>query len=354
MPGPEMGDAAEIRIRLLDDADRSAWDDYVRSRPQATLYHRTEWRDIVRNVFSHRTFYLCAIDGDGAVTGVLPATRLKSLMFGDYMVSSPFVNYGGAVADDEHVEARLMAELCRIAADRGVGHIEFRDTRPRGGSWGMREDKVGMTLTLPDDDEALWRALGAKVRAQVRRPGKEGARAVSGGLELLGEFYRVFARNMRDLGTPVYPRRFFEAILAAFPASARIVVVRHRDTPVAAGLLLGHRERLEIPWASSIQTYNRMGVNMLLYWEALRLAIDQGYRVFDFGRSTAGSGTHRFKRQWGATEQPLYWHYWLAEGRSMPGLTPDNPRYSAAIKVWQRLPLPVANWLGPRIVKNLP
>jgi FemAB-related protein (PEP-CTERM system-associated) len=192
------------------------------------------------------------------------------------------------------------------------------------------------------------------LRAQIKRPSKADVEVDIGGRDLLPQFYSVFCRNMRDLGTPVYPTAFFASILDVFPKSAFLTVVHLAGKPVAAGFLLGFKDRLEIPWASSLRKHNRLGVNMLLYWEALKSAIDKGYRIFDFGRSTRNSSTYRFKLQWHPTERQLYWYYWLRSGETMPDLTPDNPKYRLAVRLWRELPLAVTNFLGPRIVKNLP
>lgn len=143
-------------------------------------------------------------------------------------------------------------------------------------------------------------------------------------------------------------------ILENLPDSCFIVVVRHKGVPVSAAFLLGYRHCLEIPWASSLREANSIGVNMLLYWEVLKYAIESGYQQFDFGRSSVDGGTYRFKKQWGAKPRQLFWHYWLPDGGRMPQLTPNNPKYQLAIKAWQNLPLWAANWLGPKLIKNLP
>lgn len=211
-----------------------------------------------------------------------------------------------------------------------------------------------MVLELPDSPDALKQALPAKVRSQIKRPQREGASAVSGREELLEDFYTVFATNMRDLGTPVYARTFFAAVLREFPAESRIFVVRHGADPVAAGLVLGHGRTLEIPWASSLRRANALSVNMLLYWSVLEYACMHGYRHFDFGRSTVDSGTFRFKRQWGAQPRQLYWHYWVRDGGQPPVLNHSNPKFRAAVTAWQRLPLFIANRVGPLLSRNLP
>lgn len=342
----------DTTVRLLEDGSSEQWDGFVRERDGASIYHLAAWRPLIRSMFGHETLYLYA-EHNRQVTGVLPLVRLRSRMFGDYLISMPYFNYGGALAADAAVASMLMRAAADLAHERGCSHVEFRDTEPRHG-WPVRTDKVGMELRLPGSIDALWEALGAKLRSQVKRPQKAGAEGASGGRELLPEFYGVFARNMRDLGTPVYALGFFDAILKAFPTQAQITVVRYRGEAVAAGFTLGFRGRLEIPWASANRDYNALSVNMLLYAEVLKRAIADGYTVFDFGRSSIDSGTYRFKKQWDATERQLYWHYALPPGRDVPRLTPNNPKYRLAIAMWQRLPLFVTNRLGPFIVKNLP
>lgn len=348
-----------VRVSRLgrdDETERARWDRYVESSPGGSLYHLTRWQRVIEDVFGHETFYWQANDAEGRLLGVLPLVRLKSLLFGDYQVSMPYFNYGGAIGVAPEVEEALMRRAAEAARGLGCRHLEFRDEHVRSGGWPVREDKVVMERELPSDPEVLWKDLGGKLRAQVRRPYKEDGETEIriGGSDLLDPFYSVFARNMRDLGTPVYPRRFFAAILESFPELSRIVVVRHQRQAVAAAFLVEHKQRMEIPWASSLREFNRSGVNMLLYWEVLKLAIERGNRVFDFGRSTVGGGTYRFKQQWGAKPRPLHWHYWLRDGGEPPRLNPDNPKYRLAIRAWQRLPLPVTTWLGPKIVRNLP
>jgi FemAB-related protein (PEP-CTERM system-associated) len=330
------------------------WDRFVMGQADGSICHLSAWRQILTDVFGHGSYYLQARGDSGELRGVLPLIRLKTRLFGDYMVSVPVVNYGGPCATDSAVEAALAAKAAELAAELGVGHIELRTEREHALDLPVRTDKVSMRLALPGNPEALWSGIGSKLRAQVKRPKKEGAEVVFGRAELIPEFYAVFSRNMRDLGTPVYPRRLFERICQAFPEQSRIVVVRVAGVPAAAGFLLGHLDTMEIPWASALREYNRIAVNMLLYWSVLEYSIEQGYQCFDFGRSSVESGTFRFKKQWGAEPHPLYWYYWMQGGRDVPGLTPNNPKYQLAIRAWQRLPLSLANWLGPKIVKGLP
>lgn len=342
-----------MRIRRIERAEAGLWDDYVRSHPEATIYHRYAWRAFFADYFGKQTVYLLADDDSGAVVGVLPLVRLKSLLFGDYCVSLPFVNYGGVIADSAAAANALVEEACRTGEDLGVSHIEFRHQQPDV-DLPVRSDKVAMLLQLPESPEALGKNIGSKRRSQVRRPLRENPQMSIGGMELLDDFYTVFATNMRDLGTPVYAKSMFAYLLKHFPDSAEIVSIRVHDRCAAAAFLLRNGERMEIPWASTSREFNGISINMLLYWEVLSHAINTGIKSFDFGRSTVDSGTFRFKKQWGAEPQPLYWHYWLKSGVEMPQLNPDNPKFERAIQLWQRLPLWFANAVGPHIVRHLP
>jgi FemAB-related protein (PEP-CTERM system-associated) len=211
-----------------------------------------------------------------------------------------------------------------------------------------------MLLPLASGIDAQWKQLNPKVRNQIRKAGKSGLTVQVGGKDLLPTFYAMFARNMRDLGTPVYGRVFFESILEVFPLHTRIFVVKYRETPVAAGLSTIFRETMEVPWAGSLVEYRSMCPNMLLYWEAIQFGIQRRMKTFDFGRSTPGEGTYRFKAQWGAKAYPLVWEYWTKDGGPLPNISPTNAKFSLAIKLWKKLPLAVANLLGPTIVRAIP
>ena len=343
-----------MKIECLVQDTCPDWDAFVSKNESGTAYHTMSWRSVVKEAFNKECFYLMASGNAGEVVGVLPLIRLKSLLFGDFLVSLPYVNYGGPLSLDESVDKALILKAINVAQEKRVSHLEVREVAARDSSWPCRTDKVAMVLSLPDREEELFKSVGSKLRAQIRRPTKEGVTARIGGAELLPDFYSVFSRNMRDLGTPVYPLRFFELVCTRLDAVVRVVSVRQGAKAVAAGILIGFKDTIELPWASSIREFNRFGVNMLLYWEAMRFAIDNNFARFDFGRSTRDGGTYRFKKQWGASPEQLYWHYWLKDGREMPALSPSNPKFRLAIRMWQSLPVPVANALGPLIVKHLP
>ncbi len=207
-----------------------------------------------------------------------------------------------------------------------------------------------MVLALAPTIDAQWKAFHAKLRNQIRKSELSGLSIRVGGETEVPAFYDVFARNMRDLGTPVYCRTWFMKLLEAFPDAWRVFTVRDQETVVAAAIAIAHRDTLEVPWAASRRDALSRCPNHRLYWELIQHAIKAGFTRFDFGRSTPGSGPYKFKEQWGAAEVPQFWEYWTATG-TLPDVTPQNPRYALAVRLWKQLPLSVANRLGPFIVR---
>lgn len=340
-------------LELATNATEPEWDGFVEAHPHASGYHTWRWRRVFERAFGHETLYLVARDRR-RIVGVLPLVIFRSRLFGAFAVSLPFVNYGGVCARDAMVADSLVDYAGRIAAERKLAHVELRHVARQFCGRPVRQHKVGMRLTLQRDAAAAWERIDRKARNQVRKAEKSGLTARSGGLELLDRFYPVFARNMRDLGTPVYTKRLFAEVLATFPESARVFLVDHNDVTVAGGITLRHRDMIEVPWASSLREYRSHCPNNLLYWRIIEHAIAAGCTALDFGRSTPNEGTYQFKQQWGAEPTPLHWEYVLDAGRALPDLTPSNPRFSAAIAIWTRLPLAITNFVGPHIVRSIP
>jgi FemAB-related protein (PEP-CTERM system-associated) len=340
-------------ISVHTDAATEACDEYVASNPRASAYHGPAWLGVIERAFGHETEYLTA-QASHAIVGVLPLVFFHSRVFGRFTVSMPFLNYGGVLANDREIEQALLSRAIEETQRRGGSHLELRHKQQTFPELSSRRHKVAMTLRLEDTIERQWQQLDRKVRNQVRKAEKSGLAAEEGGLELLDGFYRVFAQNMRDLGTPVYGVRFFHEILTTFPESAQVFVVRLGNRPVAASIVHWHDGTMEVPWASAVRAFNPLCANVFLYWQMLRFAVERGCHTFDFGRSTPNEGTFHFKRQWGAEPSELVWEYWTATGKAMPDLSPANPKFDLAIRAWQRLPLRVATTLGPYIVRNIP
>lgn len=357
MSSPEIhvttGLAMSGSVHIVSDASETEWDAFVRQHPQATGYHLWRWQGIFERAFGHACHYLTARDSHG-VRGVLPLVRFDHRLFGRFMISLPFVNSGGVLATDEGAARALLQEATRLAADHHLSHVELRHESAQFPNLPSKGHKVSMRMPLAADADQAWQSLDRKVRNQVRKAEKSGLTTSVGGADLLTEFYSIFAENMRDLGTPVYSRRFFYEIVTQFPEATRIFVVRHEGNAVAASITYAFGNRLEVPSASSLKAYRSMCPNNLLYWTMIQQAIADGCTTFDFGRSTPGEGTFLFKQQWGAQARPLCWEYQLLSGQAVPDRSPKNPRFRAAIEIWKRLPLPVTLMIGPPIVRFLP
>lgn len=343
-----------VTIQETPGAD---WDAFVTQMTGASLYHLSGWTELAREVFGHRTLFVEARDATGSLAGVLPVIQQKSRLLGNFATSVAFFNYGGALTADEEVARQMMIRASETCDTLGCRYLEFRDTQSRPVDWPMRADKITLQLDLPSTFEALSKRLGAKLRSQVKRAEREGVQCRTGGAALLDDFYSVFAENMRDLGTPVYPKRFFEAILRRFAPFCELVVIDLHGNPAAAGFLTFWQGRAEVPWASCRARAKPLGLNMKLYWELLSLSVSRGCQRFDFGRSTVDSGTYRFKRQWGAEPVPMYWYRWERDGSAHehgPAGEDKGKVMQLATAVWQRLPLGIANALGPLISGALP
>ncbi|GAA3978246.1 FemAB family XrtA/PEP-CTERM system-associated protein [Allohahella marinimesophila] len=345
----------------VSEVSPPGWDDFVRQHPRATLYHESMWLRTVAETMGHQVAYVSCYfeaDADRQLQSALPMIRQKSRLFGDIWTSIPLVNYGGALSVDKHAEKHVLKAAADFARASGASHLEVRGYHKQPTGWPERTDKVNMWLPLPADSKTLWKGFSSKVRSQIRKGQQNDYQSRIGGAELLDDFYRVFSENMRDLGTPVYGKAFFAGILKNFGSSAKLIVIYSKGQPASCGFLVeqstGAVKLLEIPWASTRQAFNSQNMNMVMYWEILSHAADTGFDLFDFGRSSKDAGTYRFKKQWGAMPVQLYWHYALFQADELPAVNNNNPKFKLLVAMWQRLPLWLANRLGPAIVKYIP
>ena len=343
-----------LTVGVLAPEGAGEWDAFVRRAAGWTHFHLAGWREVIRDVHGHECVYLVARDAAGAIAGVLPLVRVRSRVFGHFLVSMPFLNHGGPLGSDGAIRC-LVADAMERARRDGVGLLELRSRRPLPLELPVSHRKVGVLLDLPDGDDpaVLFKRLDAKLRSQIRKPQKEGV-SVRFGADQLDAFFAVFARHMRDLGTPTQPHAFFRRIVETFPDDVWIGVAYHEGVPVAAGY--GHRwqDEFEITWASALRSHARLAPNMGLYWAFLERCVLEGVRTFNFGRSTPGAGTHRFKLQWGGRDEVLWW-YGQSRGTA-PSATPSptGGAFSWGPALWQRLPVAAANLIGPRVVRFIP
>ena len=340
-------------VEVIEAGDWAGWDDFVAAAEGSSFCHLRGWREVLESELGAECLYRMVVDEGGGCLGVLPLARVRSRILGHYLVSLPFLNYGGALGSPA---ARRVLEEWAVAEARRSG-ADLLELRSRGASeyaTGLRtvERKVTVVLELPAEAESLWRGFPSKLRSQIRRPQKEGME-VKFGAEQVGAFYEVFSRNMRDLGTPTLPRGFFAALPRHFGERVIFGAVYHGVQPVAAGCGFVWRGEFEMTWASSLREYNSKAPNMLLYWSFMEELSRRGVGVFNFGRCTPGGGTHRFKLQWGGRDEPLCWGQWSARGvGSTP--SPERPLFQLATAVWRRTPLAIANRVGPVLARHLP
>jgi FemAB-related protein (PEP-CTERM system-associated) len=330
-------------------ADR--WDGFVRTQPGWTHFHLAGWREVFTGVLGHQCPYLVARTTEGDLAGVLPLVRVKTVLFGHFLVSQPFVNYGGPLGSPEAIQA-LTAEAVRQAEETGAGLLELRSRQELPLDLPVSHRKVTMVLDLePGDPEKTFKRFESKLRSQVRRPIKEGV-TMRFGADQVAPFFRVFAHHMRDLGTPTQPQALFEALARTFPEDMWVGCAYLGDEPVAGGVGFRWGDEFEMTWASSLHAHSRIAPNMLLYWSFMERCVREGIRLFNFGRTSPGSGPHRFKLQWGTREEPLWWYQRQAGLAKTP--SPDDGRYGWGPRVWRHLPVPLATALGPRIVRGIP
>ncbi len=327
------------------------WDSFAVSQKGFTHFHKLRWRTVIERVFGHECVYLAARDREGELVGILPLVRVRSMVFGHFLVSMPFVNYGGPIGTDAAVRA-LVDKAIAIARRDRVKLLELRSSVEIDMPLQVSHRKITVMLDLPDTPAQLFDRFGAKLRSQIRRPQKEGV-TVEFGREQLDPFFSVFARHMRDLGTPTQSIAFFREIANQFPDDCSIGCAYLAGQPVAAGLGFRFGDQFEMTWASSLREYNREAPNMLIYWAFMERAIAAGARRFNFGRCTRGAGTHRFKMQWGGREEQLWW-YGLAASNGVTTPSPKEGPFRWGPRIWRKLPASVATKVGPSIVRYIP
>jgi serine/alanine adding enzyme len=340
-------------IIRYDRTDKS-WDRFVERHEDATVAHLSAWGGIIERAYGHESVCLAAIDGD-EVLGLLPLVRVTSRLFGRRLVSMPFLDYGGIVAEPGRgVEAALLeAALALVRRERGDS-LGLRQFRPLELGYPIADDRVTMLLPLTSE-EAVWKALPSERRNRVRKGEKNGLSASWCGAEALDDFYRVFAVNMRDLGSPVHSRRFFRLMLEDLSGVARLLLVRDRDgRAVGAAICLFFRDTIMVPWVSSLREAFALCPNFVLYWEVIRHGCRHGYRTLDLGRSFRNKGTFEFKRQWGGRPHTLPWLFIDAVPGAAPSVDRDAGRFAPLVEAWKRLPVSLANAVGPWVRGQVP
>ena len=340
-----------LTLRPLEAASEPAWDAFVDAMPAGTFFHRAAWRRLIAEEFGHLTFYTYA-ERDGAIVGVLPLVQMKTLLFGNTLTSVPFCVYGGPLAADTDAATALADYAASLLPETGASAVEFRHREPVASDWTERPDLyVTFRKPIVADNEANMKAIPRKQRAMVRK-------GIQNGLTSVVEhdatrLHRIYAESVRNLGTPVFSRRWFMSLMHRFRDCADIVTILHGDRPVASVMNFYFRDEVLPYYGGGTFAARQVAGNDFMYWEVMRRAADRSCRVFDFGRSKLGTGAFSFKHNWGFEPAKLPYRYKLAPGHEIPDHNPLNPKYALFIAAWKRLPLPVANAIGPHLVRGL-
>jgi FemAB-related protein (PEP-CTERM system-associated) len=345
----QVGTAA-IRVRGYQSSDRERWNAFVKGAEEGTFFHLAEWQDVLKEAFGHRCYYLLAERGD-EICGVLPLALVSSVLFGRSLISTPFCVYGGIVAADADAHRALTEEACALATRLKVDYMEFRNRRRQHPDWPCKDLYVTFRKEIQPDSEANMLAIPRKQRAMVRKGIQKGLQSrIDADTQ---DHYRLYSESLRNLGTPVFSRRYLDILKRVFGDDCEILSVLHDGQPVASVLSFYFRDEVLPYYGGGGLAARPLAANDFMYWEVMERARKKGLRVFDYGRSKRGTGAFEFKEHWGFEPSPLSYEYFLVRRKTMPNLSPTNPRYSRAIQLWRKMPLWLTQWIGPRVAGYL-
>jgi FemAB-related protein (PEP-CTERM system-associated) len=338
-------------VRSFRSGDERRWDDFVIAHSGGSFFHLSGWKRVIERAFRYRTYYLVA-DRGGTMTGVLPLSHVKSLLFGSSLISNAFAVSGGPIATDDESLRMLESEAVRLMEGLAVPVLEMRDFSASRADWLSKSNLYAVFRRALDPSiEGNLKAIPRKQRAMVRKGIRNGLRSeIDDGVDRL---YRVYAESVRNLGTPVFAKRYFRILREEFSTCSDIVTVSYNERAVASVLNFYFRDEVLPFYGGGVRKARALAANDFMYWEVMRRACEAGYRIFDFGRSKIGTGSYAFKCNWGFRATPLAYQFRVVRGCSVPDLNPLNPKFAVFIAAWKRLPLPVTTRLGPLIVKGI-
>ncbi len=346
---------APMDIRVINQENKSLWDSYVQAHPDHSPYHMFAWLQAVHQAYKHPVKHLVATLEDHIV-GILPVTLFSVPLMGSSICSLPYCDIGGCLADSEEIKLVLETKALELKSSTGAKKIEYRERGTSLDGENLDNKKVSMLLSLPDNTDTLMKGFKAKLRSQIKKAEKNGLNYELG-LEpkLIDEFYQILSKNMLRLGSPVHSKKWYHSICREYGQNCIISIVRKQEKAIGGGLILFSKDKVCIPWASTLAEYNKLSPNMLLYWSLLKCSIENGCKQFDFGRSTYNEGTFKFKQQWGALPVPLNWRTDDPKDTTKP-LT-ANPETGTLRKLfentWRKIPLSIANFIGPSVRKYI-
>ncbi len=340
-----------ITIKELSAEFVQQWDDYVMQHNQSTFFHLAGWKDVLTRAFSHRCYFLMALD-DNKVVGILPLARIHSFLFSDSLISLPFSVYSGVLANTDEIKEKLIHVAVSYAKKLKVETLELRHETEVMKEWPRKSLYVTFKKQLDPDEEKNLMAIPRKQRAMVRKGIKKGLYSVED--ENIDRMFLAYSESVRNLGTPIFAKKYLKILKEVFKDKCRILTVLDKEDQLIASVMSFYFKKEVLPYYGG-GTYRARAVagNDFMYWELMRLSVKEGIEVFDFGRSKEGTGSYKFKTHWGFEPKPLHYEVKLISADSIPEINPLNPKYQYFIKMWQKLPLPIANFLGPFLAKSL-
>ncbi|WP_367847258.1 FemAB family XrtA/PEP-CTERM system-associated protein [Rhodoferax sp. WC2427] len=339
------------RLEVTDSRSTHLWDEFVFSNINATFFHRAGWQKIISSVFNHPTYFLY-VESDGCIQGILPLAHVKSILFGNSLISLPFAVYGGVVAINDEVANSLEFAAQELAKKLDVDHLELRNLDQRNLDWPAQDIYVTFRKTiLPTEEENLL-AIPRKQRAMIRKGIKNGlCSSIDSNVDV---FFNLYADNVHRHGTPAMPKKYFSALKKEFDQDCEILIISSNDgIPISSVMSFYFRDEVLPYYAGDSVAARDLAANDFKYWELLRRACEAGLKTFDYGRSKVNTGSFAFKKNWGFDAKQLSYEYCLYRSRSIPQNNPSNKKFSLLISTWKRLPISFANAIGPFIVKNL-
>lgn len=340
-----------VRIRHLEDDHMSAWDKFVDASPDGTFFHKARWARIISRVFGHEAYYIYA-EQDSSITGILPLVHVRTRLFGNVLVSSPFCVYGGPLTSNKQADIALREYSIRLCAHLYATSVEFRYRDRNEDEWQLRPELYAtFRRDLDVDNKVNMKAIPRKQRAMIRRGIENGLRSRVGVDTRI--LYNIYSESVRNLGTPVFPREYFRTLTREFPDNTEVLAVFDNDIPIAAVLNFYYRDEVLPYYGGGTTAARRRAGNDFMYWEVMRRSAEKGYRKFDFGRSKVGTGAYSFKCHWGFLPSALPYRVYLVPGGRLADVNPLNPKYQLLIRMWRHLPVHLANALGPRLIGGL-
>lgn len=341
---------AALEIRELHEEDYSRWDAFVKQCPEATFFHRSGWKTVLEQAFGHRTYFLFA-QRAGVIEGVLPLGHVRSLLFGNSLISVPFCVYGGVAASTDAARAALTKAGVELAEKLRVDYLECRYQNVQNQEWPRKDLYVTFRKAIDADPEKNLAAIPRKQRAVIRKAlESELVSVIDPDVE---RFFFAYSASVRNLGTPVFARQYFQILKAVFGEACEVLTVEAAGRVVASVMSFYFRDEVLPYYGGGTFEARQFGANDFMYWKLMCHAAEQGCRVFDYGRSKQGTGSYNFKRHWGFEPAPLHYEFHLVKAQELPDVNPLNPKYQFFIKAWQRLPLGLSQWIGPLISKYL-